>query len=160
MQRSRLALREQLRLHETLVNSINSGIIFVDREGKVLKINPYALQCIGLAEADAVVLSDYAKGVLQDPAPWIRAAKQAGAAVVVDPKSRDFGRYAGADVLTPNLGEFEAAVGRSLRGERGRLFEDLIQTDASINPGNSGGPLLDSSGRLIGMNTAIARNTW
>lgn len=54
MQRSRLALREQLRLHETLVNSINSGIVFVDMDGKILKINPYALQCVGLAEADAV----------------------------------------------------------------------------------------------------------
>ena len=79
-----------------------------------------------LSSAGAVVLSDYAKGVLQDPAPWIHAAKQAGAAVVVDPKNRDFGRYAGADVLTPNLGEFEAAVGRSLRGE-GDLLEPAVE---------------------------------
>jgi S1-C subfamily serine protease len=48
-----------------------------------------------------------------------------------------------------------SALDRSLGGENGNSIEHLIQTDAAINPGNSGGPLLDSAGRLIGMNTAI-----
>ncbi len=48
-----------------------------------------------------------------------------------------------------------SALGRELRSPNGRRIRDVIQTDAAINPGNSGGPLLDSSGRLIGMNTAI-----
>ncbi len=48
-----------------------------------------------------------------------------------------------------------SALERSLPGERGRPLRGLIQTDAAINPGNSGGPLLDSAGRLIGVNTAI-----
>jgi len=49
-----------------------------------------------------------------------------------------------------------SALDRSLPlEENGRTIEHLIQTDAAINPGNSGGPLLDSAGRLIGMNTAI-----
>lgn len=48
-----------------------------------------------------------------------------------------------------------SALGREIRSVAGTTISDVIQTDASINPGNSGGPLLDSSGRLIGMNTAI-----
>jgi len=48
-----------------------------------------------------------------------------------------------------------SSVKRTLRARNGVLMEDIIQTDASINPGNSGGALLDSSGRLIGINTAI-----
>lgn len=65
-----------------------------------------------LPESGALVLSDYAKGALTEVQKMIQLARKAGVPVLVDPKGSDFERYRGATLLTPNLSEFEAVVGR------------------------------------------------
>jgi D-beta-D-heptose 7-phosphate kinase/D-beta-D-heptose 1-phosphate adenosyltransferase len=72
-----------------------------------------------LAGADIVILSDYGKGVLTDgmAANLIAIAKAAGKPVLVDPKSRDFGHYAGATAVTPNRKELGEAVGRAVMSD-------------------------------------------
>lgn len=64
-----------------------------------------------IEDTAVMVLSDYNKGTLVDPQYWIHLAKQRGIPVLVDPKGNDFSKYQGADLITPNMTEFEAIVG-------------------------------------------------
>ncbi len=64
-----------------------------------------------LPQVTMVVLSDYAKGTLSEAQNMIAMAKAAGVKVLVDPKGSDFRKYQGADLITPNLSEFEAIAG-------------------------------------------------
>ncbi len=64
-----------------------------------------------LGNVGALILSDYAKGALQNPQGLIALARNAGVPVLVDPKGTNFELYRGATLLTPNLSEFEAVVG-------------------------------------------------
>ena len=75
---------------------------------------------------DLVVLSDYAKGALSDCAPLVDAARAAGKLVLVDPKGRDWARYAGATLLKPNLAALDAVLGEvANESERERLVDEL-----------------------------------
>ena len=64
-----------------------------------------------LDNTDVLILSDYAKGALDDVTDLIAKAKNAGVKVLVDPKGHDYSRYRGATLLTPNLQEFEQIMG-------------------------------------------------
>lgn len=60
---------------------------------------------------EVMILSDYNKGTLPEPQFWINAAREKNIRVLVDPKGNDFNKYRGADLITPNMGEFEAVAG-------------------------------------------------
>ena len=89
-----------------------------------------------LAGVGALVLSDYAKGALRDAATLIHLAKERGIPVVVDPKGKDFERYRGATLLTPNQSEFEAVAGPA-RDEadlvaKGEALRDVLDLTALL----------------------------
>ncbi len=89
-----------------------------------------------LTSCDVLVLSDYAKGSLQDPAALIERAAAAGVAVLVDPKGNDFQRYRGATLLTPNLAELEAVIGpcgdEATLCARGRALAENLELGALL----------------------------
>ena len=100
-----------------------------------------------LADNDVVVLSDYGKGTLQDVTGFIEAARNLGKQVLVDPKGVDFARYSGATLITPNLSEFEAVVGKcsdeAALVERGQnLMSELALEALLITRGEHGMSLL------------------
>jgi D-beta-D-heptose 7-phosphate kinase/D-beta-D-heptose 1-phosphate adenosyltransferase len=96
------------------VLSRNQQLLRLDFEDGFPDFEPAALRerfAARLAETGVVVLSDYQKGALRGIEQYIEAARVAGRPVLVDPKGRDFERYRGATLLTPNLAEFETVAG-------------------------------------------------
>jgi D-beta-D-heptose 7-phosphate kinase/D-beta-D-heptose 1-phosphate adenosyltransferase len=100
------------------VLSRNQQLIRLDFEESLSVVGAFNRKALvqqfkaALAESLAVVLSDYGKGTLADVAELIAAARAAKKPVLVDPKGDDYTIYRGASVLTPNMAEFEAVVGR------------------------------------------------
>lgn len=84
----------------------------LDVEGAFDRAALLARFAAALADTDAVILSDYGKGTLADVAALVAAARAADKPVLIDPKGTDWSPYAGATLLTPNLSEFEAVVGK------------------------------------------------
>lgn len=103
---------------------------------------------------DVVVLSDYAKGSLLGVERYIAAALERGIPILVDPKGGDFGRYGGATLMTPNIREFEAVVGRCADTgeviEKGRaLCRDLLLGGLLVTRGERGMILLAAEGEEV-----------
>ena len=84
-----------------------------------------------ITDTAVMILSDYNKGTLASPQYWIQLAKQHGIPVLVDPKGDDFSKYKGADMITPNMTEFEAIVG-SVESESD-LIEKAKKLIAKLN---------------------------
>lgn len=119
--------------------SRNQQLIRLDYEDHFPNWDSSALELDFLAQlpnADAVILSDYDKGVLRNAAALINAATAFGKPVIIDPKGTDFSRYKGATLITPNLAEFEAVVGRCESDadieERGIALRDRLMLDAIL----------------------------
>ena len=144
---------------------VGSGFVW-DSEGHIVtnfhvieQGNAFQVTLADQSEWDAEVVGfapskDLA--VLKIDAPAKRLAPLArgrSADLVVGQKALALGNPFGLD-QTLTVGVL-SALGRELSSRGGRVIHDVLQTDAAINPGNSGGPLLDSDGKLIGVNTAI-----
>ncbi|MBS0287598.1 MAG: bifunctional D-glycero-beta-D-manno-heptose-7-phosphate kinase/D-glycero-beta-D-manno-heptose 1-phosphate adenylyltransferase HldE [Proteobacteria bacterium] len=100
-----------------------------------------------LADTAVIILSDYAKGILADVQEIITFAKAKGIKVIVDPKNADLSVYKGATLLTPNLSEFEAAVGHCQSVEeiecKGQaLVQELALEGLLVTRGSQGMTLL------------------
>ena len=121
------------------VISRHQQLIRLDFEGDLGAVDRAALLrafTARLADCDVVVLSDYGKGTLVEPQALICAARAHGKPVLVDPKGRDFAKYRGATLLTPNLGEFEAVVGPARAdaeiATKGEALRQELELDALL----------------------------
>ena len=120
-----------------------------------------------LPECSAVLISDYAKGVLDGEAAqdFIGAARQAGKPAVVDPKGRDFIRYRGATVIKPNLKELGEATGLPVADDHAqetaarRLLADTGAEHILLTRGAAGMMLVSAGGSVVRV-PALAREVY
>jgi len=149
--------RESMRTITKLrVVSQHQQMIRLDFEEPAHRIRALTAEELGgeLAGVRALILSDYAKGALQDPQPLIAAARARGVPVLVDPKRPDFDAYAGATVLTPNKGEFQRVVGpcddeQTLVHRALDLLERIEVEALLITRGEDGMSLVSRAGEVV-----------
>ncbi len=159
--------------HKLRIVARTQQIVRVDVESR----HPLERECEALviarvealaSSAHALVISDYAKGVvtLAVIRECLEASRRHGIPLIVDPKSRDFTRYAGATILTPNVLEFEVATGKSTRNESvaivaagNDLLSSLNGASVLVTRGAAGMTLL-SSGRAPLHLPTVARSVF
>ncbi len=133
---------------KTRVQSRGQQLIRFDQEETAAMPGDEVLRLLrkSIQGAGAVVLSDYGKGALSDVAAMISVCREAGVPVLVDPKGRDFEKYRGASVITPNQAEFEAVAGDCNSDEqlveRARAMLDSLGLDALLVTRSEKGMLL------------------
>jgi S1-C subfamily serine protease len=157
--------------------ALGTGFV-VDQQGYILT-NAHVVQDQGQSAASVTVVFNKGGGKTQQVKGTIVGIDTSGdvAVIKVDPTGVNLQPLPLGDSSRVVVGEpvvaignplgydfsitsgIVSAVGRSLQAPNGQTIPNGIQTDAAINPGNSGGPLIDSSGKVIGINEQIATNT-
>jgi D-beta-D-heptose 7-phosphate kinase/D-beta-D-heptose 1-phosphate adenosyltransferase len=120
-----------------------------------------------MKDCAVVVLSDYAKGVLvpNEIAAIVKAAKAAKRIVIVDPKGRDYSRYKGANILTPNRRELAEATGLPADGDKGveqaarRLLKTTLAEAIVVTRGADGMSIVPAKGKVHHL-PALAREVF
>ncbi|MDA0679013.1 MAG: bifunctional D-glycero-beta-D-manno-heptose-7-phosphate kinase/D-glycero-beta-D-manno-heptose 1-phosphate adenylyltransferase HldE [Proteobacteria bacterium] len=137
---------------KTRVQSRGQQLIRLDREEIVPDVQDALTRELDryLQGANAVVLSDYGKGSLNDVTAMIDACRSAGVPVFVDPKGRNFEKYRGATLLTPNQNEFEAVAGTCTTDDElvehaRKMLDDLDLSALLITRSEKGMLLIDEN---------------
>jgi len=145
---------------KTRVQSRGQQLIRLDQENAAELRDSALTETLGeaVAGAGAVVLSDYGKGALTDVGKMIQLCREAGVPVLVDPKGRDFEKYRGATLLTPNQGEFETVAGHCASDAelvtRGwQMIEDLELTALLVTRSEKGMMLLEAGNEPLFLST-------
>ncbi len=145
---------------KTRVQSRGQQLIRLDQENAAELWDNALADAVGKAAGDAgaVVLSDYGKGALTDVRAMIGLCRDAGVPVLVDPKGRDFEKYRGATLLTPNQGEFEAVAGHcasdaELASRGWQMVEDLELTALLVTRSEKGMMLLETGNEPLFLST-------
>ena len=137
---------------KTRVQSRGQQLIRLDKETAAAMADDAIVKAVERAAqgASAVVLSDYGKGALTRVADMIAACRKAGVPVLVDPKGKDFSKYRGATLMTPNQSEFEAVAGTAADDEdlvaRGRQMLTDLELEALLITRSEKGMLLLEAG--------------
>jgi len=145
---------------KTRVQSRGQQLIRLDQENATELRDNALVDALGKAVtgAGAVVLSDYGKGALTDVGAMIAVCRKAGVPVLVDPKGRDFEKYRGATLLTPNQGEFEAVAGHcatdaELAARGWQMVEELELTALLVTRSEKGMMLLETGNEPVFLST-------
>ncbi len=145
---------------KTRVQSRGQQLIRLDQENAAPLPGAMLVESLkkGIDGAGAVILSDYGKGTLTDVAAMINVCRDAGVPVLIDPKGRDFIKYRGATIITPNQSEFEAVAGPCDDNDalvtRGlRMIEDLELEALLITRSEKGMLLLEKGGEPLFLST-------
>jgi D-beta-D-heptose 7-phosphate kinase/D-beta-D-heptose 1-phosphate adenosyltransferase len=145
---------------KTRVQSRGQQLIRLDQEKAVALGDSSLTELLSksLDGAGAVVLSDYGKGALSDVSRMIGLCRDAGVPVLVDPKGRDFEKYRGASLITPNQGEFEAVAGECANDadlvEHGwQMVEELDLAALLVTRSEKGMMLLESGNEPVFLST-------